>query len=429
MWQAFAVISFLTLTASLIGILVGLIIGIARKRWTTIKYCSVIFGIVLVLIIIISNVAPDGSFDTSESENAIEEALKPTATPEPTSTPEPPPVPDIIERGELHHSHWFEAHERCDISKAQRWNDDTYDDIVTSRLAMSVVFETVLGGEDEYLPTPDEIEELGGFLNDTRSFQVSDWGNLYELKVGIASFMKMFNSIYLAHNPDSEISSKTEESADSLENQFYCRTVEMRSLYSPSESTEDVIRTADAGKDELVSVTATATFPPTVIPPAIPTTVPPTATPEPTAIPVPEIVRIDEDARDIWEKAEERCDKGKMRDYVKDASVEAIAGLVELRASVAKSRNSADASDYNKLPTEMEIELLKKFLNDSPEAFSRGDWTELYDIHGRLIFTGSVLMLNLMEMGTDKSSVSSFAEGIKVVNNQFDCRTAELQRH
>ena len=45
-----AVISSLVFTAALIGIIVGLIIGIARKRWQTLKYSSIVCGVASVVL-------------------------------------------------------------------------------------------------------------------------------------------------------------------------------------------------------------------------------------------------------------------------------------------------------------------------------------------------------------------------------------------
>ena len=151
------------------------------------------------------------------------------------------------------------------------------------------------------------------------------------------------------------------------------------------------------------------------------------ATPKSTTIPVPRIVRENEGARKSWENAEERCDRGDMRAY-KGVEVAYIAQLVELRAAVAEQKNNTDARDYDYLPTDTERELLTHFLKNSPDASSSNDWSELYDIHRRLIYTALVLSRNLVQMGIDESSTSEFVELLETVNNQFACRTAELQQ-
>lgn len=84
MWQALAIVSFLVGLAGFIGIIVGLIVGIARKRWKALKWSAIIGGVAFVLLIV--GVAGDGGFE--ESGNAATStrlsASRPTATPVPS---------------------------------------------------------------------------------------------------------------------------------------------------------------------------------------------------------------------------------------------------------------------------------------------------------------------------------------------------------
>ena len=88
------VLILLVFTASFIGIIVGLIIGIALKRWQTLKYSSIACGIALAAIglAIILNDSETTSPSTGSSSVAMATPIpQPTATPAnvalPTATP------------------------------------------------------------------------------------------------------------------------------------------------------------------------------------------------------------------------------------------------------------------------------------------------------------------------------------------------------
>ena len=88
------VLILLVFTASCIGIIVGLIIGIALKRWQTLKYSSIVCGIAVAVIVlaIIFNDSETTSTSTSSSSVAMATPIpQPTATPAnvalPTATP------------------------------------------------------------------------------------------------------------------------------------------------------------------------------------------------------------------------------------------------------------------------------------------------------------------------------------------------------
>lgn len=51
MWQTLAGIIVIVCAAALISVVVGLIIGIARKRWKALKYSSIVFGVSLALLV------------------------------------------------------------------------------------------------------------------------------------------------------------------------------------------------------------------------------------------------------------------------------------------------------------------------------------------------------------------------------------------
>ena len=277
----------LTGIGSLIGAAVGLVLGLVRKGWRVLKYCSAIFGITVVLYVILNIVAPDGSFEESLNTGQTSESLRPTTTPKPTSSPEPAPVPDAIKKGEISQAHWFEAPDRCNLTIMGGWTTDTYDDIVTDRLAISVVQEA-FEIEDEHLPTPQEVELLGDFLNGTREYEVDDWSTLFTIHLEKMSVpLTAFRTIMYAGNPNNDSAVKIDQNVSLLENQFYCRTAEMR-----DSSSIETARTKRTETSE--SASATATFPPTVIPPAIaapmPATINATATPEPFRIGVMESV-------------------------------------------------------------------------------------------------------------------------------------------
>ena len=273
----------LTGIGSLIGAAVGLVLGLVRKRWRVLKYCSAIFGITAVLYVILNIVAPDRSFEESLNTGQTSESLRPTTTPEPTSTPEPPPIPDAIKKGDINQAHWFEAPDRCNFTILGGWTKDTYDDIVTDRLAISAVQET-LEIEDEHLPTPEEVELLGDFLNGTREYGVDDWSTLFAIHFEkMSAPMTVFRTIMYAGNPNNDSAVKIDQNVSLLENQFYCRTAKMREQMSIETSrTEGVVAST--------IVRVTATLPPTIIPPAMPAKINATATPEPFRIGVMEAI-------------------------------------------------------------------------------------------------------------------------------------------
>ena len=68
MWQALGIASILVLMSAVIGVIVGLIIGIARKRWRVLKWSAVICGIAFVLLMVA--VAGDGGFEESDGSRA-----------------------------------------------------------------------------------------------------------------------------------------------------------------------------------------------------------------------------------------------------------------------------------------------------------------------------------------------------------------------
>lgn len=68
MWQVLAAISVLVCAAALISVVVGLIIGIARKRWKVLKYSSIVLGVSLALSIVAAILG--STFDDSTSAAA-----------------------------------------------------------------------------------------------------------------------------------------------------------------------------------------------------------------------------------------------------------------------------------------------------------------------------------------------------------------------
>ena len=97
MWQAIGIISFLAMLASLVAIIVGLVIGIARKRWSVLKWSSIACAVAFVLLIVA--IAIDSGSDDSQAASASPKtsgstpAPEPTPTPRPTATPEPTSTP------------------------------------------------------------------------------------------------------------------------------------------------------------------------------------------------------------------------------------------------------------------------------------------------------------------------------------------------
>ena len=73
MWEALGIISALFMLAAFVVIVVGLVIGIARKRWKVLKWSAAVCGISLVILIIA--VALDGGFDDSENARASDPSM------------------------------------------------------------------------------------------------------------------------------------------------------------------------------------------------------------------------------------------------------------------------------------------------------------------------------------------------------------------
>ena len=86
MLQNLGIIFGLTALAALIGMLIGFAIGLIRKQWKVLIYCSVTFAIAFVLLIVAA--AIDGAFSENEGSSTSTQASRPSATvkPRPTST-------------------------------------------------------------------------------------------------------------------------------------------------------------------------------------------------------------------------------------------------------------------------------------------------------------------------------------------------------
>ena len=91
MWMALGMISLVVVIAAFVGTIVGLIIGIVRKRWNVLKWCAVICGVGFALLIVA--VAFDTSNDDSESETASLDAPSSVTSAQPATTPVPPSTP------------------------------------------------------------------------------------------------------------------------------------------------------------------------------------------------------------------------------------------------------------------------------------------------------------------------------------------------
>ena len=106
MWTVLEGIAALIVVVSAIGLFVGLIIGIARKRWRVLLWSSIIYVISVASLMYVSSMTGSGFFDDVGSDNnptseessdagAASNATLPTpppiaAAPAPTSTPIPP---------------------------------------------------------------------------------------------------------------------------------------------------------------------------------------------------------------------------------------------------------------------------------------------------------------------------------------------------
>lgn len=75
------VFSFAIFTVAFIGIIVGLIIGIARKRWKTLKYSSLICGVALAAVVAIGIATDSGDSETTRSSATPTNVARATATP------------------------------------------------------------------------------------------------------------------------------------------------------------------------------------------------------------------------------------------------------------------------------------------------------------------------------------------------------------
>ena len=95
MWAALGLTSLFVAVIAFVGVIVGLIIGIARKRWKVLQWSAVICGVAFVLLIVV--VALDSGDDESEStgtaaSSSSSSGSAPAATSVPGSVP-PTPVP------------------------------------------------------------------------------------------------------------------------------------------------------------------------------------------------------------------------------------------------------------------------------------------------------------------------------------------------
>ncbi|MDE2688319.1 MAG: hypothetical protein OXI16_12600 [Chloroflexota bacterium] len=90
MWQALGIVSFLVGLAAFIGIIVGLIVGIARKRWKVLRWSTAACGVSLVLLIVAvaMDTRSDEPRDTGTTSATISGPVA-TAQPQPTATPIP----------------------------------------------------------------------------------------------------------------------------------------------------------------------------------------------------------------------------------------------------------------------------------------------------------------------------------------------------
>ena len=140
MWTALGLICFFVVLVALVGVVVGLIIGIARKRWDVLVWSGVICGIAFVLFIIA--VAMDDAFNDSESERISEIppssavsnqpadtpvptsplVTSPTPTPEPTSTPAATSTPEPIK---LSATDLVQAYEDNEVAAKSKYEGET----------------------------------------------------------------------------------------------------------------------------------------------------------------------------------------------------------------------------------------------------------------------------------------------------------------
>ena len=85
-------ISVAVIFAAFVAIIVGLIIGIARKRWRVLKWSTATFGVAFLLLVVA--VGFDTASDDSEGAPTSPQASKSAPTPSPTPTPITTPAPN-----------------------------------------------------------------------------------------------------------------------------------------------------------------------------------------------------------------------------------------------------------------------------------------------------------------------------------------------
>ena len=90
MWTAVGLISLFTTLAAFVAIVIGLIIGITRKRWKVLQWSAVVCGTALVLFIVAEamDTRSDDDPDTGTTSAGISRPVA-TAQPQPTVTPVP----------------------------------------------------------------------------------------------------------------------------------------------------------------------------------------------------------------------------------------------------------------------------------------------------------------------------------------------------
>ena len=92
MWQALGLVSFAVILAAFVALLVGLVIGIARKRWRVLKWSAATCGVAFLLLVVA--IAFDTASDNSESALTSPQTSDSAATPSPDFTPLPTPPPE-----------------------------------------------------------------------------------------------------------------------------------------------------------------------------------------------------------------------------------------------------------------------------------------------------------------------------------------------
>ena len=97
MWEVLAGIAGLVMIAAFVGVVVGLVIGIARKSWKMLTWSSIALGVALVLGIL--GAGMEGAFSEDEESAVSVPEQSATATPRPTATSRPPTPTPIPPRG------------------------------------------------------------------------------------------------------------------------------------------------------------------------------------------------------------------------------------------------------------------------------------------------------------------------------------------